>query len=96
MRGRFQHRLSRSRCLLCITATGDTILIHGIDDFTRSAGHPAAALQDTIMRFMEALKASDTDFMTGNETLSVAVRKNPEAEQRLVNTQRQLKKPTPR
>lgn len=78
---------------LCITATGDTILIHGIDDFTRGAGHAATALQDTIMRFMEALKASDTDFMTGNETV---IREQFEKIQKLnsdlVNTQRQLKK----
>jgi len=56
----------------------------------------AAALQDTIHRFMEALKASDTDFMTGNDTV---IREQFEKIQKLnsdlVNTQRQLQKPIP-
>jgi len=82
-----------SAVCLCMTATGDTMLIHGIDGYLCDSGPMAAALQDTIHRFMEALKASDTDFMTGNDTV---IREQFEKIQKLnsdlVNTQRQLQK----
>ena len=78
---------------LCVTATGDTILIHGHDDYLRDGDPAAAVLRDTIHRFMDVVKASDTDFMTGSDTV---IREQFEKIQKLnsdlVNTQRQLKK----
>lgn len=78
---------------LCMTATGNAILLHGHDDYLRDDNPLAAPLRDTIHRFMETLKAADTDFMTGSETV---IREQFEKIQKLnsdlVNTQRQLKK----
>ncbi|MFA7363729.1 MAG: GGDEF domain-containing protein [Aminobacteriaceae bacterium] len=78
---------------LCMMSVGDHVLIHGIDSFVLEDKFPAAAVKDTIHRFMGVIRASDAAFMTGNENV---VREQFERIQKLnsdlLNMQRQLKK----
>ena len=78
---------------LCVMASGDKLLVHGIQFSVLGYKENADVVKDLVHGFMKVIKNSDTELITENETM---IRYQFEQIQKLnnelLNMQRQVKK----